>query len=49
MADSRKEERIRKAREELAALLEKKRVLDETRHRTSKQMAEDRRGAEGDQ
>lgn len=43
MADG-KEERIRRAREELARLQEKKRVLDETRHRTSKQVAADRRG-----
>ncbi len=47
MADDGKEERLRRAREELAALREKKRVLDETRHRTAKQVAAGRR-AEGD-
>jgi len=48
MAGSRKEERLVRAREELAGLREKKRVLEETRHRASSQMAAEGRGGEGE-
>ena len=48
MAGSGGEERLVRAREELAALREKKRVLEETRHRTSRQVAAERRGGEGE-